>query len=70
MYLKIKVIPDAKEEKIEQLKDDEYRVWVKVPAENNLANSRILEIFREKFPAVPVRIISGHHSPSKIISIN
>lgn len=70
MYLKIKVIPNAREEKVEQLKDDEYRVWVKVPAENNLANSRILEIFREKFPATSVRIISGHHSPSKIISIN
>ncbi len=70
MYLKIKVIPDAKEEKIEQLKNDEYRVWVKVPAENNLANSRILEIFRQRFPDTSVRIVSGHHSPSKIISIN
>ncbi len=70
MYLKVKVVPDAKEENVEQLKDDEYRVWVRVPAENNLANSRVLEIFREKFPDVPIRIISGHHSPSKIISIN
>lgn len=70
MYLKIKVIPDAKQEKIEQLKNDEYRVWVKAPAENNLANSRILEIFCEKFPATSIRIISGHHSPSKIVSIN
>ena len=70
MYLKIKVVPDAKEEKIEQLKDDEYRVWVKVPAENNLANSRVVEIFRVKFPGTSIRIIGGHHSPSKIISIN
>lgn len=70
MYLKIKVIPDAKEERVERLKEDEYRVWVKVPAENNLANSRVLEIFREKFPGTSIRIISGHHSPSKIVSIN
>jgi uncharacterized protein (TIGR00251 family) len=70
MYIKLKVVPDAREEKVEQLKDDEYRVWVKVPAENNLANSKVLEIFRSKFPGTSIRIISGHHSPSKIISIN
>ncbi len=69
MYLKIKVIPDSKLEKVEQLKDDEYRVWVRVPAENNLANSRIIALFRERFPNTSVRIVSGHHSPSKIISI-
>jgi uncharacterized protein (TIGR00251 family) len=70
MYLKIKVVPDAKEEKVERLKDDEYRVWVKVPALNNLANTKVLEIFKERFPDTSIRIISGHHSPSKIISIN
>ena len=70
MYLKIKVIPDAKVEKIEQLKDDEYRIWVKVPAENNAANTRILELVRTMHPNTSVRIISGHHSPSKIVSIN
>lgn len=70
MYLKIKVIPDSKQEKIEQLKDDEYRVWVRQPAENNAANIRVLEIFRMKFPNTSVRLVSGHHSPSKIVSIN
>lgn len=70
MYLKIKVIPDAKHEKIEQIKSDEYRIWVKVPAENNAANTRILEIVRQIHPATSVRIVSGHHSPSKILSIN
>jgi uncharacterized protein (TIGR00251 family) len=69
MYLKIKVIPEAKDEKVEQIKDDEYRIWVKVEAKNNRANERILEILREMFPKNPVRIISGHHSPSKIVSI-
>jgi uncharacterized protein YggU (UPF0235/DUF167 family) len=70
MYLKIKVVPDSKMEKVEKLKDDEYRIWVKVPAENNLANSRVVELCREMFPGMSVRIISGHHSPSKILSIN
>ncbi|MEI6810998.1 MAG: DUF167 family protein [Candidatus Nomurabacteria bacterium] len=69
MYLKIKVVTDASAEKIEKLKDDEYRIWTKMPAENNLANTRILEIIRTEYPNQSVRIISGHHSPSKILSI-
>ncbi len=69
MYLKIKVVADSREEKIEKLKDDEYRIWTKMPAENNLANTRVLEIIRETYPNQSVRIISGHHSPSKIVSV-
>lgn len=70
MYLKIKVIPDSKVEKVEQLKEDEYRLWVKEPAENNAANTRVLGVIREMFPGTSVRLVSGHHSPSKIVSIN
>jgi uncharacterized protein (TIGR00251 family) len=69
MYLKLKVIPDSKIEKIEKKSEDEYRIWIKEPAENNRANSRILEIIREMYPNQQVRIISGHHSPGKIVSI-
>lgn len=70
MYLKIKAIPGSKEEKVEQLKEDEYRIWVKVPAENNAANGRVLELIRQIFPGTSVRLVSGHHSPSKIFSVN
>jgi uncharacterized protein (TIGR00251 family) len=70
MYLKLKVIPDSKQEKIEQLKDGEYRIWVKAPAENNHANTRVLEIVRELFPDKRVRLVSGHTSPSKIVSVD
>lgn len=70
MYLKLKVIPDAKVEKVEKVSDDSWRIWVKVPAENNAANSRVLELVRQDFPGTSVRIVSGHHSPSKIVSIN
>lgn len=69
MYIKLKIITDAREEKIEKLKDDEYRIWTKMPAENNLANTRVLEIIRNEYPNQSVRLISGHHSPSKIVSI-
>lgn len=70
MYLKIKAIPDSKQEKIEQIKDDEYRIWIKAPAERGLANERVLELVRELFPAKRVRLVSGHTNPSKIISVD
>ena len=69
MYLKLKVVPDSKQEKIEKVRDDYWRIWVKVPAENNAANTRVLELVRQEYPNQSVRIISGHHSPSKIVSI-
>ena len=69
MYLKIKVVPEAKQEKLEKISGDSWHIWVKVPAENNCANSRVLELVREEYPNQSVRIVSGHHSPSKIVSV-
>jgi uncharacterized protein YggU (UPF0235/DUF167 family) len=70
MYLKLKVTPDSKIEKVEKVHEDSWHIWVRVPAENNAANSRVLELIRYEFPDTSVRIVSGHHSPSKIVSIN
>ena len=69
MYLKIKVITDAKAQRIEKQSEDLWRVWVKLPAENNLANNKILELVGDAYPNQMIRIVSGHHSPSKIVSI-
>lgn len=69
MYIKLKVIPDSKTQKVEKLSEDSWKIWVKVPAENNAANTRVLEIVRDEYPNMSVRIVSGHHSPSKIVSI-
>jgi uncharacterized protein YggU (UPF0235/DUF167 family) len=70
MYLKVKVTPDSKIEKVEKIATDSWHIWVRVPAENNAANTRVLDIIRKDFPDTSVRIVSGHHMPSKIISIN
>lgn len=69
MYIKIKVVPDAKEERVVKEETDSWKIWVKVPAENNAANSRVLELIRREYPNTSVRIVSGHHSPSKIVSV-
>lgn len=69
MYVKVKVKAGANKEFIERVSDDHFDISVREKAENNHANIRVLEIMRIIFPNKPVRIISGHHSPSKIISI-
>jgi uncharacterized protein (TIGR00251 family) len=70
MYIKVRVKVDQKKEVIKEQSPDHFEVSLKEPAERNLANSRVIEIFREKYPDVDVRIVSGHHSPSKIISVD
>lgn len=72
MYIKVKVKAGAKEEKFVKKSDDHFEVSVKEPAERNLANTRVLELVREYFKVYDkeVRIVSGHHSPGKIISLD
>lgn len=69
MYIKVKVITEAKREVVKKIRDDYYEISLREPAERNLANKRILEIVREIYPG-SVKIISGHHHPSKIISVD
>lgn len=72
MYIKVRVLVGAKKEIITKKSDNSYAISVKFPAERNLANNRIREIIASiyKVNQKSVRIISGHHSPSKILSIN
>ena len=70
MYIKVKVIAGSKKEKTIKNSPDRFEIWVKEPAERNLANTRVLEIVRVKFPGKNVQIINGHHSPSKLLVID
>ena len=72
MYIKIRVITGAKKESFKKISDDHVEISVKEEAKQNQANRRILELVRENFglKSGRVRIISGHHSPSKIVSID
>jgi len=72
MYIKVKVEAGAKKEKITQVSDDHFEVSVREPAERNLANRRILALVAEffKVPAGKVKLVSGHHSPGKILDVD
>ena len=69
MYIHIKAKTKAREEECKQLSVDHFEISVREPAKNNLANKKIITIIQTIFPNRSVRIINGHHSPSKLLSI-
>lgn len=70
MYIKVKITPHSKKEVVTKVENDLYHISLKEKPEMNRANDRLLEIMRNIYPERSIRIISGHHSPSKIISID
>jgi len=72
MYIRVKVLAGAKKETIEKKSENSYLISVKEKAKMNMANKRICEIMANlfKISIKNVRIINGHQSPSKILSIN
>jgi uncharacterized protein YggU (UPF0235/DUF167 family) len=71
MYIKVFVTPDAKRERVEE-KGDTLRISVREPAAANRANTRVREIIalRVGMPLGKVRILTGHRSRAKMISIS
>lgn len=71
MYIKVRVIAGAKKESLEKKTKDTYYISVKEKAERNMANRRVCEMMAIvlKVPVKSIRIISGHQSPSKILSV-
>lgn len=71
MYIKVEITAGAKSETVEKIAPDLFRISVREKAERNMANRRVLELIRQEFGGrgVLAKIISGHHSPHKIVSI-
>ena len=69
MLIKVRVTVGARAEKVVRKADDHFGVSVKEEAERNMANKRVLDIFREMYPNKSVRIIHGQRSPGKIIEV-
>ena len=71
MLIRVTVRVNAKKESIVEKKEGVFTISVRVPAERNLANIRVREILASRFgiPIGKVRILTGHKSPKKIISV-
>ncbi len=70
-YIHAKVLAGASKESFKKKSEDHFEISVKEKAENNLANKRVLELVAEYFkvPLNKVRIINGHHHPSKLLIV-
>jgi uncharacterized protein YggU (UPF0235/DUF167 family) len=71
MYLKIFVTPGAKREKVEE-KGETLLISVREPATGNRANTRVREIIarQQGVPLGNVRILTGHRSRAKMVSVS
>ena len=71
MHIKVKVKTGAKKERCTSIASDVLSVEVKEKPERNMANRRVREIVAKRLsvPLSAVRLIRGHHSPSKIFHI-
>lgn len=71
MYVRARVTPGAKKERVTKESDTEFYITVRERAERNMANTRVREILAESFgvPVGQVRLLAGHRSSSKMFSI-
>ncbi len=71
MYIKVRVTAGAKREAVTKVSKSSYKISVREPAERNLANTRVIELVAIELHVLAnkVRIINGHQSPSKMLSI-
>lgn len=70
-YRKVHVIPESGEESVVE-KEDILYVSVREKAERGAANRRMLELVRNHLGCLPgkrLKLVSGHHAPHKIISV-
>jgi len=74
MYIRVTVTPNAKKELFvpAEGKEDRFIVQVREKAERNMANTRVRELVAAHFsvPTGAVRMVSGHHSRTKMFSID
>ncbi|HEY4489375.1 MAG TPA: DUF167 family protein [Candidatus Paceibacterota bacterium] len=72
MYIRVRVITGARTESFSKVSDDHYDLRVREKAERNMANRRVMQMIAEHFaiPVNKIRIVNGHHSPGKILSVD
>lgn len=71
MYLRVILTPGTRKECVTIGKQDELLISVREPAKQNHANKRMCELVALHYHKTPaeVRILNGHRSPTKMLSI-
>lgn len=69
MYVYVKVKAGQKKETSIEIGDNRFQFSVKEKAEKNLANNRVIALLKEYYNTENIRLINGHHSPSKMFAV-
>ncbi len=71
MKISVKVKPRAREEKVEEIKDGSFIVFVKAEAKEGKANNAVVKALAEHFGVAKsrVRLVSGARSKIKLFEI-
>jgi uncharacterized protein YggU (UPF0235/DUF167 family) len=71
MYVKVRVKTGARTESLQAVAPDRFVLAVKEKPERNLANRRVVALIAAHFHVAEnrVRIVNGHHAPSKLLLI-
>ena len=69
--ISVKVYPDSRKNKVVKLKNNNYKIYTKAPAKNNMANKSVVELISKEFgiPQNNIKIVSGLKSKNKKIEI-
>jgi uncharacterized protein len=72
MKIQVKVKPNSKEQKIEELEDGNLIIRLKSPPINGKANQELIKLLAEKYQVSKsqITIKSGLSSKNKLIEIN
>ncbi len=71
MLIHVKVKSASNKNKVVKKNDTSFIVYTQEEAKENAANYAMLMLMSEELrvPVSVLRIITGHHSPSKIVSV-
>ncbi|OGY88308.1 MAG: hypothetical protein A2458_01495 [Candidatus Kerfeldbacteria bacterium RIFOXYC2_FULL_38_9] len=69
--ISVHIIPRASHNKIEQLAENEFKIWVTAIPEKNKANEALLKLLAKhlKIAKSCLQIKAGHKSKNKIVKI-
>lgn len=71
MFIKLKVHPGQRRDRILKKADDAYEIWTKAPPERGLANSSAIRLLSLTIgvEAKKIMLIKGATSPAKIVKV-
>jgi len=69
--IKVRAFPDAKKEQVIEDEPDRLKIFIREPAQNNMANKRITQLVAEYagVSVSEVAFLTGHRSPNKLFEI-